>query len=49
MFKIQKTSVSDQGEGRVRVDMQISDQKDLEQSAQHVVFSVLVSTEVRPR
>ena len=45
MYKIQKTTVSDQKDGTARVYMQISDKIDPEPSDQHVIFSVLVSTE----
>ncbi len=48
MYKIQKTTVSDQKDGTARVYMQISDKIDPEPSDQHVVFSVVVSTEAKP-
>ena len=48
MYKIQKTTVSDQQNGRAWIEMQISGHKELEQSDQYVVFSVPVSTEAKP-
>ena len=46
-MKIQKTTISEPESGHARVYMQISDKMDPEPSDQHVVFSVLVSTEVK--
>ena len=42
MLEIQKTTVSDRKDGKARIEIQISDKKDLEQSEQSVVLSVLV-------
>ncbi len=47
MMEIQKTTVSDQKDGAACVYMQIADMMDPEPTDQHVVFSVLVSTEVK--
>lgn len=47
-MEIQKTTVSELQGGQARVYMQISDKIDPEPSDQHVVFSVLVSTEAKP-
>ncbi len=47
MMEIQKTTISEPESGQARVYMQISDKMDPEPSDQHVVFSVLVSTEVK--
>ncbi len=48
MYKIQTTTVSEVASKKARLLIQISDQEDLEQSKQYVVFSVLVSTEAKP-
>ncbi len=47
-MKIQKTTVSELENGQALVYMQISNKTDPEPSDQHVVFSVLVSTEANP-
>ncbi len=47
-MEIQRTTVSELEGQKAQIEMQISDHKDLEQSSQHVVCSVLVSTEVKP-
>ncbi len=44
-MEIQKTTVSDEANGQARVYMQIANKIDPEPLDQHVVFSVLVSTE----
>ncbi len=44
-MEIQRTTVLDETNGQARVYMQIADKMDPEPSDQHVVFSVLVSTE----
>jgi len=48
VYKIQTTTVSEVASKKARLLIQISDQEDLEQSKQYVVFSVLVSTEAKP-
>ena len=45
MSRIQITTVLDETDKQARVYMQIADKLDPEPSDQHVVFSVLVSTE----
>ncbi len=45
MCKIQRTTVLDETDEQARGYMQIADKLDPEPSDQHVVFSVLVSTE----
>ncbi len=47
-MKIQKTTVSELEDRQARVYMQVSDKVDPEPSDQHVIFSVLVSTEAKP-
>ena len=42
MMEIQKTTVSDRKNGRACIEIQISDKKDLDQSEQSVVLSVLI-------
>ena len=44
-MEIQKTTVSELEGQKARIEIQCSDHKDLEQSEQYVVCSVLVSTE----
>ena len=41
-MEIQKTTVSDRKDGKARIEIQISDKKELEQSEQSVVLSVLI-------
>ena len=41
-MEIQKTTVSERKGGKARLDIQISDKRDVEQSEQYVVFSVLI-------
>jgi len=48
MYKIRETTVSETENGKARVDLQVSENRDLEQSEQYVVCSVLVSTEAKP-
>ena len=48
MYKIQRTVVSEVEGEKARLLIQISDHEEVEQSSQYVVFSVLVSTEVKP-
>ena len=42
MLKIQKTTVSEVAGEKARLEIQISDHEDVEQSEQYVVFSVLI-------
>ncbi len=42
MMEIQKTNLSDRKDGKARLEIQISNEKELEQSEHYVVLSVLV-------
>jgi len=42
MMEIQKTTVSERKDGKARIEIQISDKKELDQSEQSVVLSVLI-------
>ncbi len=42
MYIIQRTTVSERHDGKARIEIQISDKKDLEQSEQSVVLSILI-------
>ena len=42
MFKIQRTTVAETKDGKTRLDIQLSDHKDIEQSSEYVVLSVVV-------
>ena len=47
MFKIQKTTITDQKDNKARLELQVSDNKDLELSSQHVICCVVVSAEAK--
>ena len=48
MVKIQETTISETEPNQAKIELVIADQDDHELSGQHVICSVLVSTEAKP-